>query len=245
MKPVFNIVFSLLTLLLLTQLPSCKHQPDVLINPDPTDTTGNGGGNGGGNNGTDCDPNVVYFQQQVLPILISNCAMSGCHDPVTKAEGIVLNTYAAVMASKSVKAGKPFDSDLYESITDNDPDDRMPLGRAPLTAAQIEIIRKWIEQGAKDLSCTPGNCDTTAVTWSKTIQPLLAANCQGCHSGGAPAGGIPLTNYTQVKAIAANGKLTGSVSYAPGFVGMPQGTRLSDCNVQLIKTWVNAGAPQN
>ena len=65
-------------------LPSCVHEPvidpnnpiDTTDNPidtidNPIDTTPTG---------TPCDPDVVYFSKDILPLLRSNCAKSGCHD---------------------------------------------------------------------------------------------------------------------------------------------------------------------
>jgi hypothetical protein len=45
----------------------------------------------------------------------------------------------------------PFDvngSKLWDMVTENDPEDRMPLGLPALSASQLDIIRDWIEDGA-------------------------------------------------------------------------------------------------
>jgi len=49
----------------------------------------------------------------VLPLLVANCARSGCHDNISRAKGIVLTDYPQVMSTGKVKAGKPADSKLY------------------------------------------------------------------------------------------------------------------------------------
>ncbi len=93
----------------LTALPfACKHSP--LTGDDPT-LPDNPGTNSG--YGQPCNPDSVYFQTQVLPLLVANCARSGCHDNISRAKGIVLTDYPQVMSTGKVKAGKPADSKLY------------------------------------------------------------------------------------------------------------------------------------
>lgn len=53
-----------------------------------------------------------------------------------------------------ITPGKPEQSELYRRITTEDTDDKMPLqtgehADAPLSDAQIGLIRKWIEHGAE------------------------------------------------------------------------------------------------
>lgn len=204
---------------------------------------------GAGGGGTDstvttaCSPDTIYFQQAVLPLLISNCAVPGCHDAITHEDGFVFTNYQNVM--KVVKAGRPGDSKLYAVITDTDPDKRMPPPpRAPLTAAQIAIIGKWIRQGAKNNSCTAG-CDTTDVRFATTIQPILQTSCTGCHSGAGASGGINLTTYADVKPQIDNGKLWAAINHT-GPKPMPQGgSKMPDCSLAKIGTWIRNGAPNN
>jgi hypothetical protein len=67
-----------------------------------------------------------------------------------------------------------------------------------------------------------------------------------CHKSGNASGGISLDTYAGTKAAALNGKLYGSISWSPGFKAMPQGgTKLPDCTLKKIKSWVDAGAPEN
>ncbi len=231
-------------------LTGCKHEilypaqePPV---SDPTGGGGNGGGGGGGTSGIPCDPDTIYFQNSILPMLVSNCAMSGCHDVATASDGVILTSYAYVMATADVR---PFDlqgSDLYEVITESDPDKKMPPPPRPsLTSAQIDIIATWINQGAKDLTCGI-SCDTTNITFSSTINPIIQNKCVGCHSGSNPPQGINLSAYSGVQAVALNGKLHGAVSHSAGFVAMPPtGPKLPDCEILQIKKWVDAGAPNN
>lgn len=213
--------------------------------PDP----GNGGVDTTGPIDTpfvsDCDPDLVYFQRDVLPILVSSCAKSGCHDVTAHQDGVILTDYANVMQTGDVRPGNPEGSDLYEAITETNPSKRMPRPPNPrLTNEQIALIRKWIEQGANDLTCDEGNiCDDSLVTYSGTVVPIFETHCYGCHNPTFISGGVVLTNYNTVASLAGSGKLRGVISHTPGFIKMPQGgNKLSDCHIQKIKKWVDAGA---
>lgn len=226
---------------------SCKHdipQPVIVAN-----NGNNGGGNGNGNgNGSlpPCDPDSVYFEQQVLPILVSNCTMSGCHNTTSHAEGINLTSYAAVMSSNVVVPGNATSSDMMHSINTTNLGDVMPPPPAShLLSAQISLIRKWINQGALDLHCDAG-CDTSNVTYSGTIAPIMTNYCNGCHGGTNPSANIDLTNWTGVSSSAADGSLYGSVIHDPTWSAMPKNSAmLPQCKIDQIRIWVNAGAPNN
>lgn len=237
---------------------SCKHSTVLEDDTFPIDTTPvdptnpvdttptDPGGNGGG--GTPCDPNVVYFNLQVLPILQSNCTMSGCHDAASHQDGVVLTNYQSVMQTGEVEPYDLDDSDLYEVLVEDDPDKRMPYNRPPLSQAQIQVIANWILQGAQNLECDAdaGGCNTDNVSYAQFIKPLIESNCQGCHSGSAPSGGVNLTTHAGVKAVATNGTLHGVTAWLPGYPKMPfGGSQLPDCTVDKIKAWIDAGAPNN
>ncbi|HYE54084.1 MAG TPA: c-type cytochrome domain-containing protein [Chitinophagaceae bacterium] len=232
--------FALAIVSVFALLHACKHEI-----PQP----GTGGGGNGGGGGVEpeptvpCSPDTVYFQQAILPILVSNCAVPGCHDATTQEEGYVFTNYQNVM--KVVRPGRPRDSELYEVITENDPDDRMPRPpRSPLTTAQIAAIEKWIRQGARNNSCASA-CDTSSVTFSGSVQPLLQTYCTGCHSGANASGGINLTTFAGVKTQIDNGKLWAAINHT-GPRPMPMGgNKLSDCNIARIGIWIRNGAPNN
>lgn len=92
-----------------------------------------------------------------------------------------------------------------------------------------------------------GACDTKNVSYSITVNGLLSAyGCFGCHSGPSPEGNVNLQGYANVKAVASSGRLYGAISHAPGFQPMPQGgNKMSSCDLNKIKAWIDAGAPNN
>ncbi len=143
-----------------------------------------------GGGGNPCDPDTVYFQNEILPLILSSCATTDCHDRLTDEQDILLVDYASIIQYGEIEPGDPDNSKLYEKIIDTDPDDRMPPPPAnPLTIEQKNNIKKWIEQGAKNNYCDE-DCDTTNVTFSGTIWPVIELNCFGCHSGPEPSGNI-------------------------------------------------------
>ncbi|MBL7952103.1 MAG: hypothetical protein JNM62_10315 [Flavobacteriales bacterium] len=225
-------------------LAACKHEPPV---GPLVEEPGNGGGGGGVEPPDEvvvCDANTVWFQQQIQPLLTSNCTMGdGCHSSATDDnDGIDLTSYAALMNSGVVQ-----DGDLWEAINDNDPDDRMPRPpQTPLTQEQIDLIGQWIQQGAQNNSCEPSACDTLNVTYTGTIRPVVQARCQGCHSGATPQGGLDLSSWSVLNAVAADGRLAGAIQHLPSFEPMPRNApRMNDCRISQFLIWIDAGAPNN
>jgi hypothetical protein len=223
MKRVKNI---LLVFTLLLTIVSCQHKIGDDLDGVEVDVL--------------CDPNTVYFVNDIQPILASNCAYAGCHDAVTKKDGYDFSSYTSLMSSDVVKSGKPDDSELYEVLFESGDDLMPPPPKTALSSDQKEKIRNWILQGAKNNKCL--GCDSTNATFSADVWPIIASNCQGCHSGAAPSGGISIINYSQVNSLAQNGSLLGVITSQTGYSPMPKNGKLSDCDIAIIKKWINNGA---
>jgi hypothetical protein len=89
-------------------------------------------------------------------------------------------------------------------------------------------------------------CNTTNVTYSGTVEPILSQSCVGCHLSDSPSGNVILDSYEAVKVHADNGKLYGSINHDSGFSPMPKdGNKLSDCQISQIKAWIDKGSPNN
>lgn len=244
-KQLISSVFGILLMAVaLMMADGCKHEPDLRKNNNPTDTSGNPIDTT--KIGNPCSPDTVYFEKDIMPLLVSNCAKSGCHDAITQKEGIVLTDYANTLATGKIKPGNPSGSDMIEVIMETDPKKIMPPPpNQPLTTEQKEMLRKWIAQGAQNLKCTSG-CDTLNVTWTSPISRIINNNCKGCHSGTVPAGNISLTDYATVKTQALNGKLLGAVKRDAGYKAMPPNgmNPLSTCDINAIRKWTEKGAPE-
>ena len=212
---------------------SCIHDPFIdpasLNNGEPSTPGCTSGG-------------TICFESSVLPIFLSSCAKSGCHDAITKEEGYVLDNYTNIVR-KGIVPGNANDSKLYKVLFAGG-DDRMPPD-APLSQAQKDSIATWINQGAKNTVNCNCSCDPTTFTYAAIIKPMITNNCVGCHNPGSLGGGIDLSTYSLVKVQVNNDKLLGSVSQSAGFSAMPKGSKLSDCQIVQINNWIKAGAPNN
>src|SRR5262249_17250082 len=74
----------------------------------------------------------------------------GCHGPDSagRRAGLRVDDEASAKA-KVIVSGDVGHSLLIDRITATDPKRRMPFGKDPLSAREIALLRKWIEQGAK------------------------------------------------------------------------------------------------
>lgn len=89
---------------------------------------------------------VVSFERSVKPILAERCQM--CHQDSNRSGKLSVARYEHLVAAEAIKPGKPDASPLLQAVTGDKP--RMPKVGAPLTPDQIAVIRRWIEQGARD-----------------------------------------------------------------------------------------------
>jgi len=94
---------------------------------------------------------LVDYAKQIKPILANHCY--SCHGALKRESGLRLDTVALARAGgdggPAIVAGKASSSPLLERLVETDVDLRMPLEAPPLTAEQIVLITKWVEQGAK------------------------------------------------------------------------------------------------
>jgi hypothetical protein len=196
-----------------------------------------------------CSPDSVYFENDVLPLIIGNCGMSGCHDAATASDGVILDSYENIMSTGEVRAGRPDNSEIYEKISENDPADRMPPPPAnALSSEQMALIRDWIDQGALNNSCEnkSTSCDTSTVALASSVRPILSQYCQGCHNNTSASGGVNLEDYAGLKTVADDGRLLGAVRQEAGYSAMPQGQgKISDCNISTLEIWIRNGAQNN
>lgn len=236
-KPVIAVTIGISFLLFLAY--ACVHEPfpltqdPIVVNPE----------NNYGGTTPDCKYQGVCFESNILPIFISSCAKSGCHD-ANSHNDYNLSTYATI-TRRGIVPGNAGSSKLYRVTRASGEDLMPPPPNAALTTAQRDSIAKWINEGAKNTVQCNCSCDTTKYTFALSIQPLMANYCVGCHNGPGGGGGIDLSAYNGVKTVGLNGKLVGSITQVPGFSPMPKSSKLSECQIKQVKKWVAAGAPNN
>ena len=83
-------------------------------------------------------------------------------------------------------------------------------------------------------------CDTTDCRFSTVVNPIIISECVGCHNGSTNKGGVNLDGYENVKANYQG--IIGSINGYSGYTPMPEGqSKLEDCTILKIQTWVNRG----
>jgi mono/diheme cytochrome c family protein len=164
--------------------------------------------------------NMVLFRKQIAPILVERCGR--CH--VDKSSGgFALATYEQLM--KGSKAGvvlfpgDPASSPLISLIESG----QMPPNGDRVPREKLELIKTWVQQGAKDDGADPkasiqssaggkggsSKIDKPAeskmttgketVSFSSDIAPLIVANCNGCHySANNVQGGLRMNNFNEI-----------------------------------------------
>ena len=104
-------------------------------------------------------PDQVSYYRDVRRIFQQHC--QGCHQPAKPLGGFVMTDYADLLKTGDhlkigLVPGQPAKSYILKQI-ESKPGKKaaMPKNAAPLPAAEVEIVRKWIAAGAKD--DTPAN----------------------------------------------------------------------------------------
>lgn len=103
-----------------------------------------------------CSPSGVSYNKDVQPILARNC--SECHTPGQKgfeASGLDTTSYQSLMKGgkfgQLVKPGDALSSSLNMLVEGRaHPSIQMPHGRAKLPDKEIELLKVWVNEGAKN-----------------------------------------------------------------------------------------------
>ncbi|WP_263771716.1 c-type cytochrome domain-containing protein [Propionivibrio soli] len=103
-----------------------------------------------------CSEKEVSYKADVQPIVQQYCVE--CHAEGGKgsqASGLVLTSYDSLMKGTRfgaiVKPGDSLSSVLIMLVEGRaDPSIKMPHGREPLPKEKIAVLKKWVEQGAKN-----------------------------------------------------------------------------------------------
>lgn len=91
-----------------------------------------------------------------------------------------------------------------------------------------------------------GPCDTSQVTFSADVFPIIDNNCLPCHVGSSPSQGIDLAEYTGIRQAADDGSLLGSIKHQSGYSPMPKDApQLQECKIATIEAWIKDGMPDN
>ncbi|HRQ72669.1 MAG TPA: PSD1 and planctomycete cytochrome C domain-containing protein [Phycisphaerales bacterium] len=102
------------------------------------------------------DPLAVSYTRDVRPILSNRCFK--CHGPdeAAREAGLRLDTFEGATGAlrhggRAIVPGEPGAGELLRRVTSDDAEERMPPPEAgaPLTAREVETLRRWVEEGAR------------------------------------------------------------------------------------------------
>jgi dipeptidyl aminopeptidase/acylaminoacyl peptidase len=100
------------------------------------------------------DTGPISYYKQIRPIFQQHC--QGCHQPAKPQGGYIMTSHALLLKAgdstePGVVPGKPEKSVLFKQLlpADGKPP-AMPKGKEPLLERDLQLIRNWIAQGAKD-----------------------------------------------------------------------------------------------
>jgi hypothetical protein len=112
-----------------------------------------------------CDPDTIYFQNSILPLVVSSCGTTGCHDQESHKDGIILTDYASIIKTGEIKPGDPGGGIVIAGYTDlvalakngslmgsvkwESAYARMPINQQ-LPDCSINLLQKWIDEGTPE-----------------------------------------------------------------------------------------------
>jgi len=86
-------------------------------------------------------------------------------------------------------------------------------------------------------------CDTTNVTYTQTVAPILQTTCTSCHSNASPGGGLSLQSYSDVASAVSSKNLYARIISTSN--PMPPSGLMNACSIKQIKKWIDLGALNN
>jgi mono/diheme cytochrome c family protein len=98
-----------------------------------------------------CAAEGVEYDRDVRPLLTAKCIR--CHGPRKQESGLRLDVRGRAFAGGdggvAIVPGKSGDSELIRRVLSADEVDRMPPKGKRLSANEVDLLRQWIDQGAK------------------------------------------------------------------------------------------------
>lgn len=81
---------------------------------------------------------TIHFQATILPLIITNCSTSGCHDASNGAGGYTLEDHTSISMNADI---------ILTSIRHEGSIQPMPQGLPKLSDADISHFSCWMQQG--------------------------------------------------------------------------------------------------
>ncbi|MGL4554976.1 MAG: DUF1549 domain-containing protein, partial [Gemmataceae bacterium] len=119
-------------------------------------------------------PEADFFESKVRPLLLAKCV--GCHTAGKSRGGLRLDSRAGWAAGgdsgPAVVPGKPDESLLVQAVRYRDKDLQMPPDKA-LTPQEVEVLTRWVKDGAFDPRDTARAAPKAASGWEAEFRKRL------------------------------------------------------------------------
>src|SRR5437879_4369805 len=138
----------------------------------------------------------LTFEKQILPIFEARCAK--CHSGASPQAGLDIRTTTGLLnggtTGPAIVSGSAEKSLLYQRVRTG----QMPLGGPPLSGAELELIRNWIERSAP-ASPSPA--------FAGKIRSIFAERCFQCHGPDVQQNGLRLDSLAAALKGSASGRV--------------------------------------
>lgn len=125
--------------------------------------------------------------------------------------------------------------------------------RCAVTLVGLYLTAGWplVAQEAKPAGAAPAK-----ITYDEHVRPIFREHCFACHSADKQESGLALDSYAKTMAGGSSGevvlpgdlassRLWALVSHAEEPKMPPRQDRLADAKLELIRKWIEQGAPEN
>ncbi|HTF70229.1 MAG TPA: c-type cytochrome domain-containing protein, partial [Edaphobacter sp.] len=148
------------------------------------------------------------FEKEILPIFQRSCA--SCHLGGNAMGKLQLGSEAVILrggaSGQVVAPGNSGDSLLIKRILGLIDAPRMPMGAAPLPAADVKVIRSWVDQMKTgqiktdyvSTGQTPDTSTANSPLFASTVRPILASRCYSCHGPSLQQNGLRLDSLNSI-----------------------------------------------
>ncbi|NUQ64561.1 MAG: PQQ-binding-like beta-propeller repeat protein, partial [Pirellulales bacterium] len=188
----------------------------------------------------------VSYHNQIVPILRANC--HGCHQPAKDKGEYLTTSYDALLKGgeseiAAIVPGNTDESYLLELITPVDGKAEMPQGKKPLAQSEIDLIRRWIEEGAVDDTPAGGRPSFDSDHPPLYTRPPVITSLDFSPDGTM----LALAGFHEVLLVAADGsrtiaRLVGMSERIESVRFSPDGSRLAvtgglPCRMGEVQIW--------